>query len=137
MQPVPPPPARRPQTLPLFLPIMLTVIAAALLLPAAWLARQTISYRAEAERVTGTVIALQRSGRNSARPVIGYTVDDRKHEMVSEVWQSPPAYDVGDEVELLYFPDSPGDARIDSFIESWFVPMMFGGFGLALLLSAL
>ena len=36
----------------------------------------------------------------------------------------------------MYQPDQPGEAHIDSFMENWFLPLMFGGFGLGTLLSA-
>jgi hypothetical protein len=42
---------------------------------------------------------------------------------------SPPAFEVGETVSVLYDRTSPGNARIDSFFQLWLLPMILGGMG--------
>jgi hypothetical protein len=41
----------------------------------------------------------------------------------------PPAYHVGETVNVLYLESDPYDARIESFTSLWLLPMIFGGIG--------
>jgi hypothetical protein len=130
-------PYRRPSQTPFYMPLLLSIIAGGLLMAAAFFAQQTLSYQQEAQRVTGMVVRMQQDSRSGAKPVVGYLVDDRHYEVVAGVSQSPPAYHIGEEVELMYLPDNPGDARIDSFMENWFMTLMLGGFGALTLFGSL
>ncbi|GEM_PF-6666929 len=49
--------------------------------------------------------------------------------MTGSVGSSPPAYDVGERVGVLYHADVPEQARIEGFIENGFAPSLFGGLG--------
>ena len=42
---------------------------------------------------------------------------------------SPPAFEVGEAVTVLYNPASPGTARIKSFFQLWLLPIILGGMG--------
>jgi hypothetical protein len=68
-------------------------------------------------------------GRSSA-PQVEFTTADGQHvQFQSNLSSSPPAYDVGEHVGVVYAPASPGDARIDTPFQLWFLPGLFGGLG--------
>jgi len=70
-------------------------------------------------------------------PVVEFTAKDGKRRSVQLSEGSfPPAYEVGDEVTVLYEPDHPLDARIKSFGSStlmWILPGITGILGVAFL----
>ena len=51
-------------------------------------------------------------------------------EFTGSVGSSPPAFDVGEPVAVLYDPAEPEEARIDSFFQLWFAALILGGIGL-------
>lgn len=51
-------------------------------------------------------------------------------EFTGSVGSSPPAFDIGEAVAVLYNPSDPRDARIDSFFQLWFAPLILGFLGL-------
>jgi hypothetical protein len=51
-------------------------------------------------------------------------------EFTGSVGSSPAAFDVGEAVVVLYDPADPGGARIDSFFQLWFGPLILGFLGL-------
>ncbi|MEU6243488.1 DUF3592 domain-containing protein [Streptomyces sp. NPDC047024] len=103
------------------------------------------SYLSSGERASGTVVDLEwrsshshysGSSRNrqssgpSAYPVIAFTAKDgEKHTFRDNSGSNPPAYEVGERVEVLYRADSPEDARINGFLSLWLIPVIFGGLG--------
>ncbi|MFE7316062.1 DUF3592 domain-containing protein [Streptomyces sp. NPDC057555] len=101
----------------------------------------SISYLTNAERARGTVTGLEWSGggsigrrgssSGSAHPVVEFTTaDGTSRTFRGSAGSSPPAYEVGERVEVLYRADSPGDARINGFIQMWVLPLVMGGIGL-------
>ena len=65
-----------------------------------------------------------------------FEVDGRRHTAHMTEGSSAPAHEVGDEVTVLYDPDRPLDARIQSFGSSalmWIWPGITGILGLAFL----
>lgn len=70
-------------------------------------------------------------------PVVEFTANDGKRRTVQLSEGSfPPAYEIGDEVTVLYEPDLPLDARIKSFGSSalmWILPGITGILGIAFL----
>ena len=70
-------------------------------------------------------------------PVVEFAASDgrsRKVQLSEGSW--PPAYEIGDEVTVLYEPDNPLDARIKSFASSagmWILPGITGILGIAFL----
>ena len=86
-----------------------------------------------AGRTEGEVAALIRGGKGSSRPVVRYAVDGKPFEITGWMSTSPPAYSVGEKVTVLYNPENPADGRIDSFVERWLFPVVFGGVGALLL----
>ena len=70
-------------------------------------------------------------------PVVEFTANDGKRRTVQLSEGSfPPAYEIGDEVTVLYDPEHPLDARIKSFGSSalmWILPGITGILGIAFL----
>lgn len=62
------------------------------------------------------------------------TPNGERVEFRGGVCSSPPAYDVGERVEVLYPPASPASARLDGFSENWFASLVLGGIGSVFLL---
>ncbi|MER7519112.1 DUF3592 domain-containing protein [Streptomyces sp. NPDC126499] len=108
------------------------------------LAGISVSYVANGERASGTVVALEwqgghaggsrktRSGNEPvAHPVVEFTPAGGTPTRFREFTGSnPPAYEVGERVEVRYRADSPEDARIEGFATMWLLPLVFGGIGL-------
>lgn len=93
----------------------------------------------------GTVVRLDQSsstskpGKPASRnkvPIVRYTVDGRDHEVRGEI-STNHAPAIGSKVSVLYRPESPDQAQIDSFTERWLFPLVFGGVGSLILLGAL
>jgi hypothetical protein len=51
-------------------------------------------------------------------------------EFTGSVGSRPAAFDVGEAVAILYDPVNPRDARINSFFQLWFAPLILGFLGL-------
>ena len=76
----------------------------------------------------GTVVRMERGGKGS-KPVVKYEVDGQDYEVRGLLTTSPPAHSVGDKVAVLYQPQTPSEAVIDTFINRWLFPTIFGGIG--------
>lgn len=74
-------------------------------------------------------------------PVIEYISNDGKsHTVQLTEGSQTPSYEIGDEVTVLYDPEHPLDARIDSFGSSalmWVLPGITGVLGSAFLMAVL
>lgn len=86
--------------------------------------------------VTGYEENHSREGGLTYSPIIAYTAADQSHTFVSSNSSYPPAYEIGEEVPLLYNPQDPTLARVDSWWELWLLPTMLGGAAVILALSA-
>ena len=97
-----------------------------------------------AKSARGEVIAMSRRSSDDGdtyAPVVRFT-DDRgvAQEFVSRTSSNPPSYSRGEQIDILYAPDNPGDAIIDDFFSRWglssilgFMGLIFGGVGGGLL----
>ena len=87
----------------------------------------------------GTVIDFEKStdpegGGYSYSPIVSF--EDRngiEHIYNSNNASDPPAYEVGEKVELYYNSTDPEDAFINSFIEKWVIGIVLGIVGLVLI----
>lgn len=94
-------------------------------------------------KAEGTVIGLREvkspeDGGITWTPVIKFT--DRsgaERTFESSVSSDPPAYNIGDKVELLYPEGKPEDVFVNSWLEKWFTPLMLGVAGLILFLCSI
>jgi hypothetical protein len=93
----------------------------------------TRTFLAEASPARGTVTALVRgrsSSSNSYAPVVRFvTADGETIEFKSNTFSDPPAYAVGQHVDVLYRPLAPSNAMVDDFLSLWASPLMFGALG--------
>lgn len=65
------------------------------------------------------------------RPEIRFkTHAGRTVKFIAPISTRPSHYAVGDEVEVLYDPENPKEAQINSFLYLWFNTLMLVGFGL-------
>jgi hypothetical protein len=73
----------------------------------------------------------QRLGRHHlSGPVVSFRdAGGAEHIFGSGVSSSPPRYAAGDTVEVMYDPDSPDEAVIDSVLDRFFLALVFGGLG--------
>lgn len=84
----------------------------------------------KSERVTGRVTRLQsESGRSGSSPVIEYQWNGQTWLHASNVYTSPPAYSVGEEVALFVNREDPADVFLDSFVDRWLLILIFGILG--------
>ena len=76
------------------------------------------------ERTTGNVVRLEESNSSEGgccvySPVIEFTAGGQTYSFESGNASDPPAYEVGQEVPVLYDPGNPETAQINSFFERW------------------
>ncbi len=86
------------------------------------------------ERAEGTVISFKRERRNSKAayyPQFRFTAaDGQLHTVTSNSGSRPPAYEVGEKVEVLYSAADPGEAVINSFMGLYIPSLVLGFMGL-------
>jgi hypothetical protein len=114
----------------IFLLIGLGLLGAAVLLVV-----DTRNDIARADKADGTVIDLlgerDSDGDTIYYPRVRYvTRSGNPVEFTGSVGSSPPAFDVGEPVSVLYDPAEPEKARIDSFVQLWFPALILGVLGL-------
>ncbi len=57
-------------------------------------------------------------------PVIDFKVSDQIYTFEGDNASYPPAYEVGEQVNVLYDPTNPNTAQIDSLFERWAFPVI-------------
>ncbi len=92
-----------------------------------------------AKRTTGTVVQLReettsRVGESGTEttwhPVVEYEVDGVKYRTEGDVGSTPTWLPrVGENVEVLYPADQPASGRLNTFLDNWAIPLVFGGVG--------
>ena len=94
----------------------------------------SIVFSIGAKEVQGTVIEMV--GGDQQSPIVEYSVDGKRFTHRSSLSTSPPAYFVGEKVSLLYRPDNPARAQINSFIDRWLFSVIFTGGGIMVVVSS-
>ena len=100
---------------------------------------------AKEQRIQGYVIELvtrtDADGDLFYYPTIRFVLPDGSRQTVQTTEGSwPPAYKVDESVTIVYDPEHPDQARIDSFagaLSLWIVPLVTGILGVAFLLATL
>ena len=92
---------------------------------AGYLYSNTSEFVANARRAPGTVVAL----RSGAPEVKFRAHDGREIQFTSSVSSKPPAYSVGEKVEVLYRPERPEDAQVNAFMSLWLGVIILGALG--------
>jgi hypothetical protein len=81
------------------------------------------------ETGTGIVTGLEESDSADGgccvySPVIEFNVDGQTYSFDGENASYPPAYEVGEEVSVLYDPADPNTAQINKWTERWLFPII-------------
>jgi len=98
---------------------------------AAFMLWRTVSLLRVAAKASGVVVeevrrSSQDGGTSYAPRVRFHARDGKAVDFVSSISSSPPRYVVGDRVSVIYDPANPSRARINSFWDLWFLPMILG-----------
>jgi hypothetical protein len=92
------------------------------------------------EHVTAVVIEnelkVDNEGGKSYLPHFRYAIDGQTYEQSGPVSTNPPAFAIGEEVEILVDPAQPEKIRPDRFFDLWLVPIIMLGLAGILLLVA-
>ncbi|MCB1505596.1 MAG: DUF3592 domain-containing protein [Hyphomicrobiaceae bacterium] len=121
--------------------VMMALVGGALLL-------MTVQAVSKSDRTSGEVVAIEKSHpmpaskggapRVTYTPVIEFKAPDGATHRFTSSWHSTePAYAVGEKVGILYRRDDPSRAFVDSFAETWLLPIIFSGIGLVFTLVGL
>lgn len=83
----------------------------------------------EGETTTGTVVRLEESSSSEGgccvySPVIEFEVNGQTVSFEGDTASDPPAYEVGEEVSVLYDPKDPTTAQINKWTERWLMPII-------------
>jgi hypothetical protein len=106
-------------------------IAVLLLIIGVVTCNHTRNFVKSARRAQGTVIKLDEKDGSASFPVVRFhDAKGQWHEIESSSGQNPPAYKVGDIVTVLYQSDSPKNAKINTFSDTWGLPVMLAVFGI-------
>lgn len=117
---------------------LLLLLGLGLLAGAGFLASRTSAFVSSAANAEGIVVDLESStstdsdGRRSsaAHAVVEFSpAGAPARRLRSSVDSSPPAFDVGERVTVLYDPANPARARIRATFELWGGPIILGGIG--------
>ena len=101
---------------------------------AGWFFLADRSFAAAGVHTQGTVIEMIGSRDSDSdytyKPVVEFRdADGLRHVFTSSFSSSPPQYSTGETVEVIYAPDTPDEAVIDSFVDRFLLPLVFGGLG--------
>lgn len=110
-----------------------TAVGLGMLLGGLLVHNHTASFVSHAARAQGTVTAMvSRSSTDhsiSYRPVVRFQHGGQQIQFTESVSSNPPAYYVGQTVNVLYLASNPYDAKIDSFTSLWFLPTLLSAMG--------
>lgn len=80
------------------------------------------------ERADGVVTEIVREGGMYA-PVVRFRLPHGETVEVKDLASGAPDFSVGDNVTVLYLPETPQDFRLDTFDRLWLLPIIVTGFG--------
>ncbi len=83
----------------------------------------------EGQTTTGIVVRLEESDSSDGgccvySPVIEFDANGQTYSFEGDNASYPPAYDVGEEVSVLYHPSDPNTAQINKWTERWLFPII-------------
>lgn len=96
----------------------------------------TRDFIAVAARADGEVVRLERrmgsDDSSTYYPVVRFQSPNRQEaiEFESGSGSNPPAFEEGEVVAVLYHPEYPRNAKIDSFFQLWGLAVILGGIGI-------
>jgi hypothetical protein len=94
---------------------------------AIWFYVSTASFVRHAVCTKGTVVRMMRNGgKGGSNAVIEFTDSTGTTHQMTNSWSSdPPAYVVGQTVNVFYDPANPNKVKIDGFVELWLTALIF------------
>lgn len=83
----------------------------------------------EGEITTGTVVRLEESSDSEGgccvySPVVEFEAGGQAYSFEGDNASDPPAYKVGEQVEVIYHPADPATAQINKWTERWLFPII-------------
>ena len=83
----------------------------------------------EGATTTGRVVRLEESSSSEGgccvySPVIEFEANGQSYSFEGDTASYPPAYDVGEEVKVIYHPNDPDTAQINKWTERWLFPLI-------------
>ena len=113
---------------------LFVLLGAGMLIGAIALHSSTRHFLASASRAQGTVVALlpRHSNDNSSptyAPVVRFNNGPQEIQFTSSSSSSPPRYNIGQTVSILYLQSDPYNAKIDSFFSLWGGSLIIGILG--------
>jgi hypothetical protein len=83
----------------------------------------------EGQTTTGTVVQLEESNSSEGgccvySPVIEFHAAGQTYSFEGDNASDPPAYDVGEVVDVIYHPSDPNTAQINKWTERWLFPII-------------
>ena len=103
--------------------------------------KKIISKNRCTDEVKGVVIENVLSSSNedgsSYAPVFEYEYNGVKHRYKSNVYTSPPSYDVGESVTIMVDPDDPEDIYVIGYYSTWVFGIVFLAVGLGVSVAGL
>lgn len=89
------------------------------------------AFEHRATPASGTVVELVAgSGGGSYAPVVEFAVGDgSRHRVTGTVFSSPPSFEEGERVRVLFTDANPDAGVIDTLGQRFFLPVFFGAFG--------
>jgi hypothetical protein len=121
----------------LTLGIVFSLVGGLLALIGLFLFIRTRIFIGNAQEVKGTVLQLVYSRSSSSSSGGGYapvyqfrTIDGQSITIQDSLSSNPPGFQVGQEIDVLYESGNPQKARINKWMNLYFVPVLLGGMGL-------
>lgn len=119
---------------PSILKYVFSIVGVALFVGTLMSYKSTSDFLEEAVSVQGTVVALAKKRSEDSvtyRPVVEFvTGNGEEVEFTSTMGTNPPRFSVGEQVEVLYLPAEPGDAKINDFADLWWMTIGMAGMGI-------
>lgn len=118
--------------------IVFSLVGGLLALIGVFLFIRTRIFIGKAQEAKGTVIQMVYSRTSSSSgsgggyaPVYQFRTFDGQNIVIQDSLSSnPPRFQVGQEIEVLYDPGNPQKARLNKWMNLYFVPLLLGGIGL-------
>ena len=102
---------------------------------------KTRDFLVKAVEANGKIVELDRKNSGDGvtySPVFSFVeASGKQHTIHSSLSTNPPRYEIDEKVSVLYDPQNPQKARIDSFLNLYFVPLVMGIIGAINLLIGL
>ena len=110
-----------------------SVVGIGMLIGAFFWYNSSSEFSEKSVRAEGTVVELVVNRSRDSRtysPVVQFVNEaGKKIEFKSRTGSNPPDYSRGEKVEVLYLPENPEEAKINSFFALWGGALIFGGLG--------